>query len=154
MTITVLGGFGIILMMNIAALFGFIPPKYISPNDVRGIAVEHNKLLYTLNFEQQHALIDIFNRAIPVTKADVEPRKIALKDPPQIQKIIIYRFNAPDIEITPVAYVDKSSSIMKNDDHMEHGNMVYSAPLWNPNGFLEEAASDEMHQLLLTTYDK
>ncbi len=152
MTIAVLGGFAIILLMNIAALMGFIPAKYISPNDVRGMAVEHDHVLYTLNFAQQNTLIDIFNRTIPVSPEVVETRKTTMKQSSGVQKIIIYRFNAPDIEIRPVAYVKKSSSAMTQTDQ-GHGNIVFSVPEWNRDGLLEEAASDETHNLLLTTYD-
>ena len=41
MTLAVLAGFATILIMNAAALLGVIPSRYISPNDVRGIAVRH-----------------------------------------------------------------------------------------------------------------
>lgn len=152
MTAVVLGGFTIIMAMNFAALLGIVPSKYISPNDVRGMAVEHNNMLYTLNFEQQNALVDIFNRAIPVSKEIVDARKTNSANLPEVKKIIIYRFNAPDVEITPVAYVAKTSSAIKTET-AGHLNIVFSVPLWNPNGYLEEATSDEMQKVLLTTYD-
>lgn len=148
MTLAVLGGFAAILLMNMAALFGIIPSRYISPNDVRGIAVEHNQLLYTLNFDQQNAILDIFNRSIPVSKQEVEARKVQAVDPPRVSKIIIYRFNEPDIEITPIAYVAKSTSVIDSNH-----NLVFSAPLWNPKGYMEESASDEIEKLLKSTYD-
>lgn len=151
MTIAVLCSFAVILLMNVAALFGYIPSKYISQNDVRGIAIEHNHLLYTLNFDQQKALVDIFNRAVPVTKDSIEARKTTLPNAPDIQKIVIYRFDAPDIEITPVAYVNKTTSVQSSNH--THASLVFSAPLWNAKGYLEEAASDEFHQLLSNTYD-
>lgn len=150
MTAVVLGGFAILMAMNFAAMLGIVPSKYISPNDVRGIAVEHNNLLYTLNFEQQNTLVDIFNRAIPVGKELVETRKANTSKAPEIKKIIIYRFDAPDIEIIPIAYVSKSSSAINESDHL---NLVFSVPEWNRNGLLEEAMSDEMQKVLLTTYD-
>ncbi|HEV8051971.1 MAG TPA: hypothetical protein VGP47_05705, partial [Parachlamydiaceae bacterium] len=105
MTIAVLASFAIILIMNAAAFLGVVPSKYLSPNEVRGIAVEHNHKLYTLNFVQQNEFVDIMNRSIPVGMELVEKRKITLKDAPEISKIIVYRFNAPDLEIIPVAYV-------------------------------------------------
>lgn len=152
MTFAVVGGFAVILLMNVASLIGFIPEKFISPNDVRGIAVEHNKLLYTLNFSQQNTVVDICNRFIPVSKQDVDTRKIASKNLPEITKIIIYRFNAPDIEITPTAYIEKTQSVSMQPNSV-HTSLVFSVPLWNSNGYLEEAASDEMEKLLSTTYD-
>lgn len=152
MTVAVLAGFGVILLMNVAALLGYIPPKYISPNDVRGMAIEHNSTLYTLNFAQQNTLVDIFNRAIPVNKGAFEARQVTNVKAPQVTKIIIYRFNQPDIEIKPVGYVNKNSSALTSADPSRY-SMVFSAPIWNPEGLLEETASDELQQLLLTTYD-
>lgn len=149
MMFAVLGGFAIIIMMNIASMLGVVPERYISPNDVRGMAVEHNNTLFTLNFEQQNALVDIFNRSIPVGEEIVETRKVKGQSP-EIQKIIIYRFNAPDIEITPVAYIAKSSSAFGRESH---ANIAFSAPQWNPQGLLEETSADNLHQLLSSTYD-
>ena len=153
MTAAVLAGFAIILFMNVAALLGVVPSRYITPNDVRGMAVEHNHLLYTLNFEQQNALIDIFNRAIPVGKDLVDKRKVKMKNTPDIQKIIVYLFNAPDIEIIPVAYVSQTTTTPTTDEQL-HGNLVFSVPAWNQNGLLEEAITDEAQKILLTTYDQ
>lgn len=149
MTLAVLAGFGIILMMNMAALMGFMPSRYISPNAVRGIAVEHNKLLYTLNFAQQGEMIDLFNRSIPVSPQEVQPQKT--DQPLEVTRIIIYRFNAPDIEIRPIAYVNKTTSLTKPETTAT--NLVFEVPEWNPKGFLEEAVPDEFHKLLLNTYD-
>lgn len=151
MTVAVLAGFAVILILNAAALFGFIPPRYISPNDVRGIAVEHDHTLYTLNFQQQNALIDAFNRSMPVEHAVADARKLKVKNSSGIQKIIIYRFNAPDIEIRPVGYVSKTSDVVGGQANER--SILFSAPLWNSNGLIEEAAPDDIEALLLTTYD-
>jgi len=153
MTIAVLSGFFVIILMNVAAMVGIVPSKYISPNDVRGMAVEHNKQLFTLSFEQQNELVGIFNRSIPIAKSMIEGRKTQLKNPPLIQKIIVYRFSGPDIVITPVAYVAKTSSVLGDEDELQSTNMVLSVNEWNPNGYLEEAAPDELAKILLTTYD-
>lgn len=149
MILAVLAGFAAILIMNMAALLGVIPARYISPNDVRGIAVEHHQKLYTLNFAQQNELVEILNRSIPVGQELVESRKADISDAPEIEKIIIYRFNAPDIEIKPVAYVSKTTSVTNN---INKASLVYSVPEWNPNGLLEESTSDELHKLLSSTY--
>lgn len=153
MTTAVIGAFAIIMLMNMAALIGFVPSRYISPNDVRGIAVQHDNLLYTLNFEQQNTLVDIFNRAIPITKEAAETRKAKEAPSSDVQKIVIYRFNAPDIEITPVSFVSKSQSAVQAQDK-QRLNLVFLAPLWNDKGFLEESVGDELHKFLSTTYDQ
>lgn len=151
MTLAVLAGFAIILGMNAAAFLGVVPSRYLSPNDVRGIAVQHNNKLYTLNFAQQNELVDVLNRSIPVGHELIEKRKVHLQNPPEVQKIIIYRFNAPDIVITPVAYVSKTTSVMAAPD-TTHGQMVFSIPEWNQNGLLEESTSDQLLKLLPNTY--
>lgn len=152
MTLAVVAGFAIIILMNVITLFGFSQAKYISPGDVRGMAVEHKKKLYTLSFEQQNACIDIFNRSIPISHAEAESRIKAVPEVPDIQKIIIYRFNAPDIEIQPIAYVTKTYS-QDGRNPAEHLNLVFSAPIWNPSGLMEEATQDQIQEILFKTYD-
>lgn len=151
MTMAVLCGFSVLLLMNVASFLGVVPAKYISPSDVRGIAVQHDGKLYTLNFSQQNTMVDIFNRMIPVKKELVFERQVKTTRP-EVQKIIIYRFNAPDIEITPIAYVMKTTSLAQPVSQ-GHLSMVLSVPDWNAEGFLEESTNDELHQLLPTTYD-
>lgn len=150
MTIAVVCGFAIILLMNLAALVGIIPSRFISPNDVRGSAIEHKGLVYTLNFNQQNKLIEVLNRAVPISKKDFETRESKSAPTIPIQKIVIYRFNASDIEIKPVGYVSKSNPTGKDTTPY---SMVLSIPEWNPQGFIEESVTDELHQLLMTTFD-
>lgn len=152
MTLAVVIGFGIIILMNVANMLTFSKAKYISSSEVRGMAVQHNQLLYTLNFEQQNTVVDIFNRAIPVSKEVAEGRMKSLKDNPEIQKIIIYRFNAPDIEVKPIGLVYKTLS-QGAPDSIENQSLVFSVPEWNPNGLMEEVASDKLWQFLSNTYD-
>lgn len=152
MTLAVLAGFGIIMLMNAMTMLGFSAPKYISPSDVRGMAVQHNNVLYTLNFEQQNTLVEIFNRAIPISKEDTASRDKNTPKTPNVSKIIIYRFNSPDIEIEPISFVSKKYSV--DGISSERYNLVFSAPAWNPKGFLEEAAQDQMETLLSQTYDR
>lgn len=108
---------------------------YLRYNDVRGMAIAHNQLLYTLNFKQQNKVIDILNKSIQIV--DIRPGK---RQPPDIEKIVIYRFdNQPDLVINPIAYVDK--------------NLVFSVPEWNPDGYLMELSNGGFKQLLSQTYD-
>lgn len=152
MILTVIAGFGIIILMNGITMLGIAPAKYISPSEVRGMAVQHDKLLYTLNFEQQNALVEIFNRAIPVTQADIDARKTEAPKVVDVPKIIIYRFNAPNIVIEPVAFVAKKYFV--DGFSSQRYNLVFSVPEWNPKGLLEEAAQDQMAALLAKTYDQ
>lgn len=155
MTGIVLCGFAIILAMNVASMMGVIPSKYISPNDVRGIAVEHDGLLYTLNFEQQNALIDIFNRTLPLSKESFEKRKI---DNPlsNIANIIVYPFHEKDYQVTIVGYVSKSTTSQSSnpkDIASQDLKAVFSIPEWNKTSYLEESTANESLKLLQSTYD-
>jgi hypothetical protein len=150
MMFAVLAGVTTILFINAASLMGIATYKYIAPNDVRGMAIEHNGLLYTLNFSQQNHLVDIFNRATSVAPNDVTNRKTQLKHPPEITKIIIYRFDAPDIEIHPVAYTTKKGSSTQQPNDF---NFVFSIPQWDAKNYFEEATPNELATILSTTYD-
>jgi len=111
------------------------PQTYLKYNDVRGMAVGHNQLLYTLNFKQQNTVVDILNRAVRVV--GVKPGK---RQKPNIDQIIVYQFdNKPDITITPIAYVDS--------------NLVFTAPEWNGDGYLMEISNGSLQQLLSQTFD-
>ena len=152
LTFAVLAGFAVILLMNAATMLGVVPSRYISQNDVRGIAVEHDQRLYTLNFSQQKELVEILNRLIPVGKELAESRKVTPSHPTKITKIIIYRFNAPDLILSPVSYVSKTTSVIPNHEADNKFSLVFSVPEWNANGLLEESTSDELNKLLSTTY--
>lgn len=108
---------------------------YLKFNHVRGMAVSHNQMLYTLNFKQQNDVIEILNHAVRVV--GVKPGK---RQRPSIDKLIVYQFNdLPDLVITPISYVDD--------------NLVFSAPAWSQDSFLMEMSNGRLHQLLSQTYD-
>lgn len=132
-----IAGISILFIINMNAILKGknAEEQYLKYNNVRGIAVEHKDLLYTLNFNQQNNLVDILNHSVRVV--GVKPDK---RQKPDISKIIIYQFgNQPDIVITPVAYVNK--------------NLVYSAPAWNVDQYLMEISDGQLQQLLAQTYD-
>jgi hypothetical protein len=153
MTIAVLAGFAVILLMNMATFLGIEHSKYISPNNVRGIAVEHKGLLYTLNFDQQNSLIDIFNRSVPITQTMVEKRKAEGEANSEIRRIVIYQFNAPDIDVHLIGYVNKLNSAPSKAEK-DPLALVFSSPEPNSQLLLEETAPGELQQLLSHTYDK
>ncbi len=80
------------IVLSILLVFIALMPKILhsrkqeilSYNHVRGMAVERQGQLYTLNFEQQNHMVAAINQndAIP-------------------EKLIIYRFNQPDWIIEP-----------------------------------------------------
>jgi hypothetical protein len=108
--------------------------KYLKYNFVRGMAVEHKNKLYTLGFNQQNEMIGFFNRSVPVDAAG-EDQKQKL----DISKIVVYRFNAPDLIIIPIAYEDD--------------NLIFSSPEWNSKGVMKDVSQGALKNLLLQTYD-
>src|SRR5436305_662063 len=88
--ILVLACMAIILSLNVSTFF--TPPpleKYLSYNGVRGMAIEHNKLLYTLNFDQQNRMIEYLNYSVQIVAGQEK------KAPLDFSRLVIYRFNAP-----------------------------------------------------------
>lgn len=136
LTALVLIGMVILFSLNLVNIFSGQPNSqaYIKHNQVRGIAVKHNQLLYTLNFRQQNDLIDLINRSLPTREMPNDTRE----DTP-IAQIVVYLFGADDLVLSPVAYI--------ND------NLVYSTPQWNPNGYFMDLSNGTLKNLLSQTYD-
>lgn len=130
-------GMVILLSLNMTTLLSGQPrtQTYLRYNDVRGIAVKHNNLLYTLNFNQQNKVVDIINRAVRVL--GVKPGK---RQPPAIESLIVYQFDGkPDLVINPIAYVDN--------------NLVFSVAQWESEGYLMEVSEGALQTLLSQAYD-
>jgi hypothetical protein len=127
--------------LMVLVLFGIsisVPPKTppgllrLDYNHVRGSAVEH-QVPYTLNFEQQNALITYVNAA---ETSNMQPSTAA---PTPYSKIIIYRFNAPNTIITPLTYIGD--------------NLLFSTPEWNEGKPLLDTSQGKLKHLLETSYD-
>ncbi len=76
-------------VIALAPMFEKTPEQRIlSYNEVRGMAIESDKLIYTLNFEQQNWVIAALNKneKIPQLKTCA----------PTMDKLIVYRFNQPE----------------------------------------------------------
>lgn len=126
----------VLLLINFApAIWTLNAEKYLKFNDVRGMAVEHNQKLYTLNFDQQTKLIGYFNQSIPVKNTIIANAKPKL----EISKIIVYRFDLPDLTIIPIDYMDN--------------NLVYSAPDWNPGGLMKDTSLGAVKNILSQSFD-
>jgi hypothetical protein len=135
MTGIVIVGVAILLGINLFYTFrGTLTEEvYLGYNSIRGSAIEHQGKLYTLNFDQQKALIEAINRSVRIADLPKGGKK------PDFTKIVIYRFNAPDVMITPIAFVD--------------GNLVYSAPQLIAPDYLMELSRGQLEKLLSQTYD-
>jgi hypothetical protein len=137
MTIIVLAAMAILLGINLTSILTGKPEKqtYLKYNDVRGMAVGYNHLLYTLNFAQQKQVISILNRSVKVM--GVKPGK---RERPAIEKMEIYLFEKrPTITITPIAYIDN--------------NLVFTTPEWSEDGYLMEVSNGALKKLLTESYD-
>lgn len=130
-------GIGILFAINITSILKGkeTDEPYLKYNQMKGVAVQHNTLLYTLSFEQQTQFAALMNRSVRVV--GVKPDK---HEKPKIEKIIVYQFDHSDVIITPIAYLN--------------GNLVYSAPAWNADNYLMELSDGEMQKLLDQTYDQ
>jgi hypothetical protein len=78
--------------INLTPLFLTIPTHpFISYNEVSGIAIEKENILYTLNFDQQNNMLKYLN--------DNQSSLVSKQPPLDFEKMIIYRFNQPEIII-------------------------------------------------------
>lgn len=137
MTIAVLVGAAIILAMNAASTLGIAPAyQYLSPNHVRGMAIEHEQKLYTLNFEQQNFLIDLFNRSTLADQKEVQKASNT-----GFSKIIVYRFNTSELEIQPTGFTSDN-------------RFIFSTPFWNSGHYLIGSSPEDLKQFFEKTYDK
>lgn len=137
----ILYGIGIILVGTLFLIGMNLPvtlssdnaykPAILSQKDVKGSAIIHKDILYTLNFKQQNSLVEAINSSISIVKAN-EKDRIAK---PDFDRLVIYRFNQPDLEITPIEF-DKEE-------------LVFSL-----NGkFFKEGTQGKLKHMLSETYD-
>jgi hypothetical protein len=137
MTLLVLVAIAALFAINLTQIFEGDSPaqNYLKFNHVRGMAVRHKQLLYTLNFDQQNDVIQFLNRSVRLEAIKTEGQ---IK--PEIDKIIVYLFEEPSkIEITPIAYIDR--------------NLIYSAPQWG-EGYFMDVSDGQLQHLLSQTYDR
>jgi hypothetical protein len=136
LTLLVLSGMALILLLNISKLFTQQKvERYLSYNGVRGIAVEHQRKLWTLNFDQQNRVIEDFNLALPIGRNTSHLEK----KPLPVDRIVIYRFKGPDLFVTPVGY--------------DGYNLVFDCKEWNPSGYLLDVSGGSLDTLLRSSYD-
>lgn len=138
MTILVIAGMATLFALNLALILNETtqPQTHLNYNDVKGMAIKHQGLLYTLNFQQQNQVIEILNKSIRISQVNAtRQRKI-----PDFEEIVIYQFeDKPDLIVTPIASINNK--------------LIYSIPEWNQGGYLMEASEGELKRLLPQTYD-
>lgn len=132
----VLISMGLIFALNIAPFVSSPGVKgYIQLNDIRGMSISYAGKEYTLNFEQQNEVALLLNLSLPFEAANS-----AELEPVPFEKILIYVFKGPSIEIMPLGFKNNA--------------LIYSATAWNPNGPLKDASDGRLKEILSHTYDR
>lgn len=111
--------------------------KYLMPNDVKGMAVEHEGKLFTLSFQQQQQAVNILNRSVKIGSklpGNGKPMQFGY------DRLIIYMFKGKDIEIQPVTLVNQQ--------------LIFRVDAWNPEGLMRETGPGELQPLLMESYQK
>lgn len=126
----------ILLGINLIPFFSTSQKKVlISLNDTNGMAVVHNGTPYTLNFEQQNSAMEYINRAVFVKKSDYANRKKNF----EVEKITVYRFKKPEVDIFPIDLADK--------------NLIFSAPAWSQEYYFMDLSAGGFQRLLISSFD-
>lgn len=93
----------ILLVSNLTVIFsGNDKIPMIPREDVKGVAIEYKKNLYTLSFDQQNRFLELVNYSSKAKESD----KKLVQQKVDFQKLLVYRFKNPTLEITPIAYVN------------------------------------------------
>jgi hypothetical protein len=125
-----------LLMINLAPQHPTTSsPLFATVGNVRGMAIIHKGMPYTLNFKQQEFSIDNLNRAVKVKKSDF----VSSKDSFLFEKLVIYRFEGEEIEVVPVALNEK--------------NIVFSSPTLSSDSYFLELSGGELYTLLSKAFD-
>ncbi len=136
-TVLVVASMLVLLGLNLSSILTGEPttPRYLHRNQIRGMAVGHRQLLYTLNFAQQNQIVDLLNEAI-----QVEGIPSGNREAPDIDALVVYTFDdKPEVKLQPIAYIDH--------------NLLFSAPAWTSSGYLMERSEGDLQKLLSLAYD-
>lgn len=106
------------------------PSNYISIKEVKAIHVIREGKSYTLDAKQQKQVINILNRAVPTGAGYLS----TVREPVGFSQLVIHRFDASDIDIKPIAYVDQ--------------NLDFFAPQWYKEGNLTEMSNGKLKKIL------
>lgn len=127
---------GVVFALNFSRLYIEKEPlDYIDRNYVRGMELVVDGVPYTLNFEQQNNAVTLLNNAIKVgyeALFNEEEGSIGF------EKILIYRFDAPPITVTPIAYINDT--------------LLFKVPEWQPNGFLNDTQPGAFKTLIKSAH--
>lgn len=124
MILAVVVGVGLLLLLNMMTLFQKdTTGHYLSRVEIRGIALIQKNKKIALSYDQQNDIIHMLNNATPIDKAMFPDAGT----PTNIEKIIVYRFDQPEIEITPIKYAGNK--------------FIFQQAQWNPKGWLTDTSN-------------
>lgn len=127
---------GILFLFNLSSMFiNPFPEHYIGHNRIKGMAIQHDGILFTLNFSQQNEAVDLINQAVTTSATD----SFKQQSQQDFQKLVIYRFNAPDITITPITMIDNS--------------YIFSVPEFSENLLLKDTSQGRLKNVLSESYE-
>lgn len=133
-----IGLISFVFILFVASYFylSFIQVKpegwFVNSEEVKGSAIQHKSSIYTLNFEQQNALIELLNRG-KIVRANRSQQVN-----PEITAILIYLFNQDSpLALTP----------MTND------YSLFAISDWGGERFLAAYEPKSLQLLLSSTYD-
>ena len=136
MTALVLVSVFTLLVLNLAPKGPPVTSNAIIPGtDIRGMAVMHKGLSYTLNFDEQRLATEAIARAVEVKKVDYPTVDTNFN----FDKLVVYRFNAPDVELLPI--------------HYRENNLVFSVPTLNASAYYLELSGGELKQMINASFD-
>lgn len=138
MTALVLLGVAVLMMLNYAPKISSSQDATatgLPPLEVKGMAVVHQGKPFTLNFDQQKLATDAIAKAVKVKKSDFTQSKDLNFD-----KIIIYRFNAPDLDLIPIQYQEK--------------NLVFEVPSLNTDSYFMELSGGSLQNMINHSFDQ
>ena len=116
LTVIVIIGMGVILALNVMPVFfQDAPPKYLTPGEIQGSAAQAGNAFYTLNFEQQNALIDAINASSKVETAQEGRKDTSFA----IEKIDLYFFTGKTLSLKLSTTTDNELLFSADEPPME-----------------------------------
>lgn len=139
MTIALLAGIGLLFVMNMTPVLDSLnfEKNRLELNDVQAISIEKDGKQHVLNLQQQVELVKYLNLAVPVEKKTYENQT----DQIDFERIVISRLkNQPEVVITPVGYI--------------RNNLLFSAPSWNPKGYMRDLSDGGLKKIITQATQK
>lgn len=128
---------GTLLMLNLGPHLSTFPTTTPGMGNIHIKAIDLYKkgLFFPLNAEQQKIVAEAITHAEPVKKSDYPEAK----GPLNFEKLIIHRYDGPDIEIHPLQYKDS--------------NLVFSTQGLSKDGDFIEFSAGALQKTLDSAHD-